>query len=234
MSRLDKIISDSGVATRRDAELLIRARRVTVDGVTATSGAQKLDLERATVAVDGAELPRTRFCYIMMNKPLGYVSATEDRMEKPVTDLLTGRYANLNLFPAGRLDKDAEGLLLLTNDGDFAHRVITPNKHVRKRYVISFDGTLTERDAAAFEQGITLADGTKCRSARLEIVGQGHAVVELHEGKYHQVKRMVASRGASVTALKRVAVGGLELDEALRAGEFRELTAEELGRVFVT
>lgn len=171
----------------------------------------------------------------MMNKPAGYVSSTEDRKEKTVMSLLDGVYVRLDLFPAGRLDKDAEGLLILTDDGDYAHRIITPSKKVYKTYYVETDGALSGDDAAAFRDGVVLRDGLHCLPARLDILTSGDkstAYVVIREGKYHQVKRMLASRGKRVTYLKRVAIGGLKLDGRLEAGQYRELTAEEAWAVF--
>jgi 16S rRNA pseudouridine516 synthase len=233
--RLDKIISDSGIASRKEAVRLIRSGFVAVDGRLAASGDEKYDPEASEILVDGKPLRYTRYHYLMMNKPAGCVSATEDRSEKTVLELLDGPWRRLDLFPAGRLDKDAEGLLLLTDDGDWAHRVISPNKKVFKTYYVETDGPLGQEDVAAFENGITLKDGLVCLPAGLRILSSGDkstGLVLIREGKYHQVKRMLSVRGKPVTYLKRLAVGGLTLDENLKPGYYKELTEQEAALVF--
>lgn len=234
--RLDKIISDAGVASRRETAQLIKNGFVTVNGQMASSGADKYNPDHSEIIVSGRKLVFRKKHYLMMNKPAGYVSATEDRNEKTVNDLLEGVYSRLNLFPAGRLDKDAEGLLILTDDGDYAHRIITPSKKVFKTYYIETDGALCIDDAEAFKKGILLKDGLLCLPAQLDIVTSGEmstAYVKIREGKYHQVKRMLASLGKPVTYLRRVAVGGLPLDDRLAPGQYRELTEEETESVFI-
>jgi 16S rRNA pseudouridine516 synthase len=233
--RLDKIIADAGLASRREAAQLIKDGFVTVDGRTAASGAEKYDPDAAAIAVAGRAVVYSKKHYLMMNKPAGVVSATEDRSEKTVLDLLGGFDARLKLFPAGRLDKDAEGLLILTDDGEYAHRVISPSKNIWKTYYVETDGELTDGDARAFGDGIVLKDGLECLPAVLEIVSPAEkrgAYVRIREGKYHQVKRMLASRGKPVTYLKRVSVGGLKLDENLAPGAYRAMTEAEIASVF--
>lgn len=234
-TRLDKIISDAGLASRREAATLIKNGFVTVDGKTAQSGADKYDPAASDIFISGKKLVYRKHYYLMMNKPAGYVSATEDRDEKTVSDLLEGVYARLGLFPAGRLDKDAEGLLLLTDDGDYAHRIITPSKKVFKTYYVETNGRLTAADTDAFYKGIILGDGLACLSARLDIITSAEmstAHVLIREGKYHQVKRMLASLGKPVIYLKRIAIGGLMLDNNLGAGQYRELSEIEKELVF--
>ncbi|SHH64057.1 16S rRNA pseudouridine516 synthase [Sporobacter termitidis DSM 10068] len=233
--RLDKIIADAGIASRREAAQLIKSGFVTVDGAPALSGAEKYDPAASDIAVGGRHLSYKRYHYFMMNKPAGCVSATEDREEKTVLELLSDSDRRLRLFPAGRLDKDAEGFLILTDDGDFAHRIITPSKNIYKTYYVETDGRLTGDDVRAFSGGIVLKDGLKCLPAALEIISSGEkssAAVRIREGKYHQVKRMLASRGKPVTYLKRTAVGGLTLDGGLAPGAYREMTADEIASVF--
>ena len=233
--RLDKIIADAGLASRSEASRLIKNGFVTVGGRPATSGAEKVDPAETEIIVRGKTLVYQRHHYFMMNKPSGYVSATEDRNEKTVSELLDGASSRLGLFPAGRLDKDTEGLLLLTDDGDYAHRIITPAKKIYKTYYVETDGALTDGDSAAFLSGIVLRDGLRCLPGRLDIIASGiksTAYVKIREGKYHQVKRMLAALGKPVTYLRRVAIGGLKLDGQLKAGQYRELTAEEVGAVF--
>ncbi|MEL4105524.1 pseudouridine synthase [Oscillospiraceae bacterium WX1] len=233
--RLDKFISDAGIASRREGIRLIKAGFVVVDGVTALSGALKIDPQSAVISVSGKTLTYQKYHYLMLNKPAGVVSATEDRGEKTVNDLLEGPWAHIGLFPAGRLDKDAEGLMILTDDGAFAHRVLSPSKHVYKTYYVETKGALTSQDAEAFKNGVMLKDGLCCLPASLQIISADFtsaAYVRICEGKYHQVKRMLASQGKPVTFLKRVAVGGLRLDARLQPGAYREMTQEELACVF--
>jgi len=228
--RIDKLIADSGLYSRSEAAVLLRRGSVTAGGQVIRSGAEKIDTDTVSVAIDGKPLIYKRFMYIMLNKPQGYVSSTKDEREKTVMELLDDKYVRLGLFPAGRLDKDAEGLLLLTNDGELAHRIMSPSGNVVKSYFVEIDGDISEDDIKTFAQGISLGDGTKCRPAVLEAT-PGGAFVILKEGKYHQVKRMMAARGKRVKYLRRVAIGGLELDQQLRPGEYRELN-DEILRVF--
>ena len=223
--RLDKIIAGSGLYSRSEARALIKSGRVAVGGAVACSGDEKHDPESGSVMIDGAPLEYNEFRYVMMNKPAGYVSSTADRREKTVIDLLDGKYAKLGLFPAGRLDKDASGLLLLTNDGRLAHKITSPASKIGKRYFVQTEGAVTDGDIKAFSDGLTLGDGTKCLPAILEPAAGG-ALVTVFEGKYHQVKRMMAAIGKPAESLKRVSIGGLELDDALAPGQYREITAE--------
>lgn len=233
--RLDKILSESGLVSRKEASRLIKSGAVVVDGKTATAGDEKFDPTSSQIHINGAVFSYRKFHYLMMNKPAGYVSATEDRQEKTVLELLDGVYQRLGLFPTGRLDKDAEGLLLLTDDGDWAHRVISPSKKVDKVYYAQTEGTLGPSDVKAFEEGVVLKDGLHCLPAGLEIISTGETsvcLVTVREGKYHQVKRMLASRGNPVTYLRRIAVGGLALDASLAPGAYRELNEAEVNLVF--
>lgn len=231
--RLDKLLAESGTATRSEARRLIMAGRVRVDGLPVTRPEHKLDKALATVTLDGRAL-RSGFCYLMLHKPAGVVSATEDREEKTVLDLLPEEYKKRRLFPVGRLDKDTTGLLLLTNDGDFSHAVTAPKREIPKRYEFTAEGSLGSEDVQAFARGLVLRDGSLCQPALLELDGaeKGHGFVTLSEGKYHQVKRMLASRGAPVRSLKRLSVGGLSLDGNLQPGDFRELTDVERNQIF--
>lgn len=230
--RLDKIIADSGIASRKEAKELVKAGRVKVNGIIASSAEAKYDTQNCTVLVDGQPLDYSQFRYIMMNKPNGVLSATEDAGQETVIDLLPENLRKQELFPVGRLDKDTTGLLLLTNDGSFSHSIITPKRHVAKVYRAAVTGVLDESDIKAFEEGIELGDGTKCMSAKLQIVRPSVGLATVYEGKYHQVKRMFASRGKHVTALHRVSIGGLELDKSLAPGQFRELSEEERKIIF--
>ena len=232
LARLDKLIADSGVASRSEAKALVRAGRVTVDGAVPRRVEEKYDAETAVICIDGTEISCSRYRYIMLYKPGGILSATEDSKQETVIDLLSPQLQRQGLFPVGRLDKDTTGLLLLTNDGDFAHRVISPKKHVPKLYRAAVDGVLDDADIRAFAEGLVLGDGTQCLPAQLRILRPSVGLVTVFEGKYHQVKRMFASRGKHVTALHRQRIGALELDENLHPGDYRELTKAELAAVF--
>ena len=230
--RLDKIIADSGCASRKEAKELVRAGRIKVNGIIASSAEAKYDPTQCEILLDGESLDYSRYRYIMMNKPNGVLSATEDAGQETVIDLLPEALRRQELFPVGRLDKDTTGLLLLTNDGGFSHSIISPKRHVAKVYRAAVTGVLDESDVRAFEEGIVLSDGTECMSAKLEIIRPSIGLATVYEGKYHQVKRMFAARGKHVTALHRLSIGGLSLDEKLAPGQFRELTEEERLKIF--
>ena len=225
--RLDKLLAGSGLVSRREAKALVRQGRVTVNGAPPVSAEVKCDPDRDEIRLDGQRVNCARFRYLMLNKPAGVLSATQDSSQQTVLDLLPPQLRALELFPVGRLDKDTTGLLLLTNDGDWAHRILTPRSHVAKRYRAEIDKALDSDDVETFAAGITLSDGTMCRPALLEPEGLRAAVVTLYEGRYHQVKRMFAACGKTVTLLHRLSIGPLALDETLAPGNFRELTAEE-------
>lgn len=233
VQRLDKIISNTGRASRREVKQLIREGRITVDGIPARSAEDKYDPDAVTICVDGEAVCYTAHHYFMLHKPSGVLSATEDRNQETVLQLLTAQEQKLGLFPVGRLDKDTTGLLLLTDDGEFAHRIISPKKQIAKRYYAKLDGCLTAADVKAFREGIVLADGLQCLPAELELFGDGSEVhVVIFEGKYHQVKRMIASRGVHVVSLHRLSIGGLQLDPALKPGCYRALTLQEQEQIF--
>lgn len=227
--RLDKIISGEGAASRRQTQRLIKSGRVIVNGTQAGSGGEKYDTDSAVITVDGVPLSYCGMHYFMMNKPAGVLTATEDPGQATVIDLLSEEHRRLGLFPVGRLDKDTSGLLLLTDDGQLAHRITSPKSHVSKVYSAKLDLPVDETDIEAFRQGITLGDGTLLRPAKLEKAGDDGAVaiVTVVEGKYHQVKRMFAARGKKVTALERIRIGKLELDGQLLPGCYRNVTEEE-------
>ena len=233
MKRLDKILSDAGVAGRRELKDMIRLGRVMVDGVVVKKADAKFDETSVTITVDGEPISLEKFVYFMLHKPSGVVTATEDAEQKTVLDLFPEELRRRDLFPVGRLDKDTTGLLIITNDGDYAHRIISPKTHVQKRYMAETDGIADETDAAAFAEGMVLRDGTKCLPAKLEVTGGESCYVTLLEGKYHQVKRMLAACGKPVVRLHRCSIGLLELDEDLSAGEYRPLTAEEVEKSLV-
>lgn len=232
MERLDKILANTGRWSRREVRELVKQGRVCVDGVVSKRFDEKYP-ERVSIQVDGEEISHEKYTYIMLHKPAGVLSATEDRRQKTVLDFLPEHYQKLGLFPVGRLDKDTEGLLLLTNDGPLAHELLSPKKHVDKVYYAQVDGKLEESDVAAFEGGMELEDGLICQPAGLEILPAGEeCLVTLREGKFHQVKRMLAARGKPVRYLKRLSMGELCLDPELRAGEWRVLKEEELGNLW--
>jgi 16S rRNA pseudouridine516 synthase len=232
VERLDKRLASSGRWSRKEARELIRAGRVTVGEAVCRAPEQKV-ADDQPVWVDGQPLGEGGPVYLMLHKPAGVVSATEDAREKTVLSLLPEEYQRMGLFPVGRLDKDTEGLLLLTNDGALAHRLLAPRNHVDKVYYLEVDGVLDQWDVQALEQGVTLADGYTCMPAKLELLPHGTAGhITICEGKYHQVKRMMASRGKPVTYLKRVRFGPLVLDPNLGISCWRALTGEEKNLLF--
>lgn len=231
LERLDKIIASTGRWSRREVKNLIRQGRVLVDGMPPRSAEEKADPEAAEIVVNGEAITYRRHTWIMLNKPAGYLSATEDGRGKTVLDLLPPELQKQKLFPVGRLDKDTEGLLLLTNQGGLAHDLLSPRHHVDKVYYTRVSGRLTEEDCAAFAAGMTLDDGLVCLPAGLEILSAGEeseARVTLREGKFHQIKRMLAQRGKPVLYLERIAMGNLPLDPGLERGKFRFLTEKEV------
>ncbi|MDD6160842.1 MAG: 16S rRNA pseudouridine(516) synthase [Oscillospiraceae bacterium] len=232
MERLDKRLAATGNWSRKEARELVKAGRVRVNDAVARQIDQKVD-DGDRITVDAAPIEGGGPVYIMLHKPAGLVSATEDAREETVLSLLPERYRRLGLFPAGRLDKDTEGLLLMTNDGALAHRLLAPKSHVDKVYYARVDGVLDEADCAAVEQGVTLGDGYVCLPGHLERLEEGRAaLITIHEGKYHQIKRMMASRGKPVTYLKRLKFGPLVLDENLPKGGWRALTEQEISELF--
>lgn len=227
MERLDKIISATGKKSRREVREMVRQGRVLVDGKPAPAADMKVDPQTAVILLDGEPLGYEKFTYVMLHKPAGVLTATEDRRQETVLDLLPPELRRRALSPVGRLDKDTEGLLLLTNDGQLAHRLLSPKSHVDKVYYARVDGALKPGDIAAFAAGMTLGDGLECLPAGLEILSPTEALVTLREGKFHQVKRMLAARGKPVLYLKRLSMGRLRLDPALAPGAWRMLTEEE-------
>ena len=227
MDRLDKFLCDSGVGTRSQVKLILKAGRVTVDGRTERDNGRKIDPDKNVIKLDGEVLGGSRRIVLMLNKPAGFVTATEDATERTVMELLPEAYRYLDLKPVGRLDKATEGLLLFTNDGDLLHRLISPKKEVPKVYYARHEGTATQEDVAAFAAGLTLRDETRCLPAKLEPLGEGESLVTVCEGKYHQVRRMMASRGMTVLYLERRQEGSLLLGDLPR-GQVRELEEEEI------
>ena len=227
MERLDKLIAACGAASRREVKMLVKQGRVRVDGVLAAAADLKVDETAAVITVDGVELKYEKFVYVLLHKPAGVLSATEDKRQATVLDLLPEEYRKRGLAPVGRLDKDTEGLLLLTDDGELTHRLLSPKYHVDKVYYARVEGTPDAADQAAFAAGMELSDFT-CLPAELTLLGEGECLVTVREGKFHQVKRMLASRGKPVTYLKRLSMGPLQLDENVGAGKWRVLRKEEI------
>lgn len=228
MERLDKVLAATGRWSRREVKELVRRGRVAVDGRIAASAEEKLDPEEAEIRVDGERVDCARYTYVMLHKPAGVLTATEDSRQATVLDLLPAAWRKKGLSPVGRLDKDTEGLLLLTDDGELNHRLLSPKFHVDKTYYARVAEDLEPSDAEAFAAGMTLGDGLVCRPAGLELLSARECLVTLTEGKFHQVKRMLAARGKPVTYLKRLSMGPLRLDENLAPGAYRLLTEEEL------
>lgn len=232
MERIDKILSNLGYGTRKDLKKIVKNGMVQVNGITIKDSAMKVDPEKDKIVINGEEIFYREFIYLMMNKPAGVISATFDNKDETVIDLLEVEHQVFEPFPVGRLDKDTVGLLLLTNDGDLNHRLISPKWKVDKAYFAKIDQKVTEEDIEKFKHGITLDDGYRCKEAILEIQKASEEgseiVLTIQEGKFHQVKRMFEAVGKKVTYLKRIEFGTLPLDEDLEEGEYRELTEEEI------
>ncbi len=229
--RLDKVLAHLGYGSRRDIRDLCKKGLVKIDGRTVKDSSLHVNPEESEIKVNNEVIYYREFVYLMLNKPQGVISATEDSRHETVIDLLEKKYKSFEVFPVGRLDIDTEGLLILTNDGQLAHRVLSPKKHVPKTYYAEVEGLVTQEDVEAFKSGVTLDDGYETLPATLEIIESDElSVIELtiYEGKFHQVKRMFEAVGKSVVYLQRVKMGALELDEALELGEYRELTEDEI------
>ncbi len=229
--RLDKFISSQGNLSRTDVKKLIRQGAVTVDGTVAARPEMQIEPTVSEVLVNGQALAYKEHVYIMLHKPEGVVSATEDTEHKTVIDLIPDELRRDGLFPAGRLDGDTTGFVLVTDDGEFAHRILSPKNHIEKTYIASLADPITPDDVAELEQGILLKDGTRCLPAVVREITPYEVEIKICEGKYHQIKRMFAARGNKVTGLRRVAMGKLELDSSLLPGECREITSDELNLV---
>ena len=227
MERLDKFLCDCGAGTRTQVKALIKQGRVSVNGVTVRDGGLKVQPETQTIALDGIMMTAKGIAVVMLNKPAGYITATEDSTQKTVMELLPPEMRRWDLKPVGRLDKDTEGLLLFTNDGALLHQLISPSHQVPKVYYACHTGMADDEDRECFAQGIVLADGTKCLPAELTPLGEGESLITVREGKYHQVRRMMAARGMPVSYLERQEEAGLTL-QGLPRGRVRELTAEEI------
>lgn len=229
--RIDKILSNVGYGSRAEIKVYCKKGLVKVNDKVISNPGTQVDTDTDKIEFNNEVVRYREFVYIMMNKPDGYLSATFDKRDPIVLDLIESSYLAFEPFPVGRLDKDTEGLLVLTNDGKLAHRVLSPKKHVPKTYYAKIDGVVTEKDVKAFEEGVTLDDGYETMPSQLNILESGEiSEIELtiHEGKFHQVKRMFESVGKKVVYLKRLSMGKLKLDETLSLGEYRELTEEEV------
>ena len=230
MERIDKIIASQGQYSRSEVKKLVKSGRVTLDGSVIKSSDIKADPDKSDIAIDGKSIRYKKHIYIMLNKPQGVVSATDDRDHKTVIDLVPEELKRDGLFPAGRLDGDTVGFVLITDDGDFAHEILSPKNHIMKTYHATLQRPVTEDDIRAFSEGVELKDGTLCLEAEVRSLDSDAPMAEIKicEGKYHQVKRMFAALGNKVVFLKRVKMGGLSLDETLEEGQCREITPEEL------
>ncbi|AGX41430.1 pseudouridine synthase [Clostridium saccharobutylicum] len=232
MERLDKIISNLGYGSRKDVKSFVKKGLIEVDGVIAKDNGMAVDPEKSSIKINGEEILYRKYIYLMMNKPAGVISATHDNRDETVVDLLEIDHQAFEPFPVGRLDKDTVGLLLLTNDGELNHRLISPKWHVDKVYYAKIDKKVDEKDVIAFKNGVALDDGYKCLEAKLEILSssddESEVKITIQEGKFHQVKRMFEAVNKKVTYLKREEFGGLLLDTELEEGEYRELTDDEL------
>lgn len=227
MERLDKFLCDCGAGTRSQVKTYIKAGHVTVNGAVVKDNGTKIDPLQDVILLDGAQLKAAGRLVVLMNKPAGYVTATEDKTEKTVMELLPEKYKGSDLKPVGRLDKQTEGLLLFTNDGALLHDLISPKKRVEKEYYARHAGVASGEDVQAFCEGLLLKDGTQCLPAKLEPLGEGESRITVCEGKYHQVRRMMASREMTVEYLERIREGSLTLGDLPR-GQVRELTEEEI------
>ena len=226
--RIDKLLSEMGIATRREAAKVAKAGGVTVDGVPVRDVSAHIDPSVSRISYMGRELVYEKYVYVMLNKPEGYVSATDDKSLPYVTELLPEELRRRELFPVGRLDRDTTGLMILTNNGKLAHSVLSPKHHVEKVYYFTAAEPLADGAEETFAEGVTLADGYECKSAVLELsADRMSGTIVLTEGKYHQIKRMIASTGNRVTTLERISFAGIALDESLARGEWRYLTESE-------
>lgn len=231
--RIDKFVSEQAAISRSDAKAMIKKGQITVNGITVKSGDMKLDPEKDSVTVGGKEINYRQFMYIMLNKPDGVVCATRDGLSETVLELLPPDFRRKGLFPAGRLDKDTEGFVFITDDGALAHNMLSPKKHIEKEYVVTLENPAEGHYTELFASGMIIDGDEKCLPAQLIPTEDSHVVrLILHEGKYHQVKRMMQAAGNSVVHLKRVRMGGIDLDPKLAPGESREITEQELKKLW--
>lgn len=236
MDRIDKILVSQNLGSRREVQKLIKSGNVLIDGKICKSVDLKIDPENCEIKVNGQALSYMKNIYIMMNKPCGVLSASRDKNCETVLDLIPQEYRRKGLFPAGRLDKDTQGLLIITDDGDFAHRMLSPKKHVEKKYIATLDNEITDNTIKAFESGIVFADGTKCRPALLEYTNNNDkkcGIVTICEGKFHQVKKMFCCCGLNVVQLKRISIGKLYLDSNLPIGKCKLMSKLDKQLIFI-
>lgn len=230
MERIDKIISSQTIYSRKDVKDLVRNKEITINDQLVLKSDYKINPEIDVIKINGNILEIKKYVYLMLNKPKGFVSATEDKSDRTVLDLIPEKYLHRNLFPAGRLDKDTTGLMLITDDGEFAHNILSPKKHISKTYLVQIDIPMTDEMISGFQNGVELNDG-KCKPASLEIIDTDKGIVTLFEGRYHQIKRMFGCYKATVTELKRIKMGNFMLPKDLKEGECREFTKEELKQI---
>ena len=230
MERLDKVIAEQTEYSRKDVKKLVQSKKVTINGEVVLKTDIKVDINNDSICIDRNEISYQKNVYLILNKPMGYISATEDRTQKTVLDLIDSKYNHREMFPAGRLDKDTTGMMIITDDGVFAHNILSPKKHIRKIYEVTIDIPVTSDMEKGFKEGIDLNDG-KCKTAILEKIGEYEARVTLTEGRYHQIKRMFGCFGAKVTKLHTICMGNLYLPKDLKEGESRELIGEELKKL---
>ena len=230
MQRIDKIISEHTYYTRKEIKKLISQKAVYVNGEEVKRPECKFDETDICIVINGKEVEVKKHIFLLLNKPKGYVSATEDRSQKTVLDLIPKEYKYRDLFPAGRLDKDTTGLMLITDDGEFAHNILSPRKHVSKEYEVTLDVPVTSTMVEEFGKGVNLNDG-ECKTAVLEITGEYTANVTITEGRYHQIKRMFGCFGAKVVELNRIRIGNLYMPKELKLGEIKEATESELQKI---
>lgn len=227
MERIDKIIAAQTEYSRKDVKKLILQKRVRVNNELISKSEEKVNENTDIITIDGQTINIQQFVYLILNKPKGYISATEDKTQQTVLDLIDEKYKHRQLFPAGRLDKDTTGMMIITDDGQFAHNILAPKKHISKTYEVEIDIPVTQEMKKGFENGVELNDGI-CKTANLEITGEYTAIVVLTEGRYHQIKRMFGCFEAKVVNLNRIAMGGLKLPSDLNFGESRELSKQEI------
>lgn len=230
MQRIDKIISEQTHYSRKEIKKMISYGTIYVNNEQVKKPESKYDENNISIKINGKEIEIKKHIYLLLNKPEGYISTTDTKTEKTVLDLISDKYKNRELFPAGRLDKDTTGLMLITDDGQLAHNILSPKKHVKKTYEVTIDIPITEEMVKGFKEGVKLNDG-QCKSAILEITGKYTAKVTLIEGRYHQIKRMFGCFGAKVIKLHRICMGNLELPKDLEPGMFREATEVELEKI---
>lgn len=230
MERIDKVISSQSNFSRKEVRQMILKKRVTVDGKIVDKYDTKIDQSRVLIAIDGKDIDLKKNIYLILNKPKGYISATEDKSQRTVLELVPEEFKERELFPAGRLDKDTTGLMLITNDGVMAHNILSPRKHIKKTYEVTIDIDMTDEMIDGFKNGIRLNDA-ECKSAELKITGKNTGIVIIKEGRYHQIKRMFGCFGAKVLELNRIGMGNLSLPKELKLGDCRELTENELEKL---